>query len=241
MSSRRRWLPALLALLGLGVVALVARPEQVLVERVQFEGASRATAAALRHLVDVSNGTTMWGVDLERAQRGAASHPWVKSATARRKFPDTVVIRVEEYQPVALLAGDTLRYVDRSGVVFLEARSDDVDYPVITGVDGALHRAHPDLPRLVVRDALWLMDTLDTRGVLARGGLSEVAFSRTRGFTLHLGSGAEVRFGLEGLERQIDRLAQLLGEGVDLDTPVLVDLAPASVAIVRPLVAAGEG
>jgi len=184
----------------------------------------------------------MWGVDLHRAVRGAQEHPWVKSAKAWRQLPDTVVVKVEEYQPVALLQRDGLYYVDRSGAVFLEARTDDLDYPVITGIDDTLARAHPDLPKLVLRDALWLLDTLDTRGLVPRSGVSEVAFQRTRGFTVHLQSRAELRFGLAGLERQIDRLERLRQKGVDLGKPILVDLAPATVAIVRPIpVPDGEG
>lgn len=232
-----------LAVLALGAVALFAgaRPDLALVEHVEFRGAERATPVALRHLADIRNGTTMWQVDLWRAQRGVETHPWVRSARVYRKLPDTVVVQVEEYEPVALLHRDGLFYVDRSGVVFLRARTDELDYPVITGIDAALERAHPDLPRLVLRDTLWLLDALDSRGLVSRSQVSEIAFSRTRGFTAHLVGGAELRFGLEGLERQVDRLSMLLGEGVDLGEPVLVDLAPATVAIVRPLDVRGEG
>lgn len=237
MSSSRRvsWrVPAALAVIAALLLFLGLRPDQRLVEHVVFEGAHRATPVALRHLVDIRNGTTLLGVDLERAEQGAAEHPWVRSATATRRLPDTVVIEVDEHEPVALLHRDDLYYVDRAGAVFLRARSDDLDYPVITGMDDALERAHPDLPKLVVRDALWLLDELDTRGLASRDAVSEVAFARSRGFTLHLGSGAELRFGLEGLDRQVGRLARLEAEGVRLDRPVVVDLAPEQVAIVRP-------
>lgn len=213
----------------------------MMIEHVAFVGNERASAASLRHLVDVRNGTTLWGVDTRRAERGAEEHPWVKTARVRRKLPATLVVEVEEYEPVALLHSDRLHYVDRSGAVFLPARTDDLDHPVITGVDEALSRAHPLLPRLVVRDALWLLDALDTGGLVPRRRVSEVAFSRTRGFTLHLSGGTELRFGLEGLDRQVDRLGSLVAEGVDLDQPVLVDLAPATVAIVRPLQVGNEG
>jgi len=239
--ARTRVFP--LAALAFGAAALfaVARPDLALVEHVEFQGAERSSPVALRHLADIRNGTTMWRVDLRRAQRGAEAHPWVRSARVYRKLPDTVVVEVEEYEPVALLHHNGLFYVDRSGAVFLRARTDELDYPVITGIDQALERAHPDLPRLVLRDTLWLLETLDSRGLVSRSQVSEIAFSRTRGFTAHLGGGAELRFGLEGLDRQVDRLSVLLGEGVDLGEPVLVDLAPASVAIVRPLGVRGEG
>lgn len=226
-----------LAALGLGGLALagwwVARPDLALVEHVAFEGAERATAAQLRHLIDHENGTTMWEVDPAALARGAERHPWVRTATARRQWPATVVVSVEEYAPVALLAADRLLYVAADGTPIVEADASDLDYPLITGLPAA--DTHPDLPAVVLRDALALVDALDARQLVARGSLSEVAFADTRGFTVHLTSGARVRFGLSDHARQLDRLAALRDRDVDLSRPLLVDLAPATLALVRPL------
>ncbi|MCO4747456.1 MAG: FtsQ-type POTRA domain-containing protein [Proteobacteria bacterium] len=217
-----------------GVFALV-RPDLMMVERVEFVGQGRADSPSLRHLSDIRNGTTIWSVDVDGARQGVERHPWVRSATARRVFPDTVRIEVEERTPIALLRLDGLYYVDRDGEVFLEVDGSDLDYPVLTGIDDSLAKLHPDLPRLAVRDALALIDALDDRGLVARPEVSEVAFASTRGFTVHTLGGARIRFGLDGRERQVDRLARLVEQDIDLSVPVLVDLAPASVAIVRPL------
>lgn len=219
-----------------GLSALV-RPDHWLVEHVEFRGTQRASAVELRHLVDMPNGTTMWGVNPEAAARGAERHPWVRKARAWRELPDTLVVEVDEHVPVALLLADKLYYVDGEGNAFLEARADDVDYPVVTGVDPDLGAQHPDLPKVVMHDALALIDALDERGLVARADVSEVGFSAARGFTLVLRRHAAARlvFGLDSRERQIDRLSQLVGDGLDLTKPVLVDLAPARIAIVRPL------
>lgn len=227
------------ALLGAALttvsIAAWTRPDRLLVERVEFTGAARTSEVGLRHLVDVRNGTTIWGVDLERAERGAESHPWVRDATVRRRWPDAVVVEIEEYVPVALLQQEGLHYVASDATVFLRARSDDLDYPVITGVAAELGRTHPDLPRLVVRDALALLGALDERGLIGRDEISEVAFAASRGFTVHTHTGARVIFGLDGRSRQLDRLSKLFQQGLDLSRPIHVDLAPASLAIVRPL------
>lgn len=214
---------------------LVVRPDCMVIERVVFEGHHRAGASALRHLADIPNGTTIWAVDLDRAARGAERHPWVRSARAIRQWPDTVILEVQEYEPVALLHYDGLYYVDADGTPFLGDVADDLDYPSITGIGPGLERAHPDLPRLAVRDALWLIEELDTRGLVPRDAISEVNFSRARGFTVHADRSRLV-FAVDDLERQVSRLSLLLERGqVDLGTPSWVDLAPATVAIVRPL------
>ena len=154
----------------------------------------RATEPALRHLADLRNGTTMWSVDLARVSAGVQRHPWVERVHAKRRFPNTVVVTVEEYEPVALLAyDDGLYYLDDGGTPFLRADSGDLDYPVLTGIDTALERSNPNLPRLVIRDALWLLDEIDSRSLLGRDVISEIGFHRTHGFTVHTGGPRSTR------------------------------------------------
>jgi hypothetical protein len=214
---------------------LVIRPDTLLIEHVRFEGIARAKPEALRHLADVTNGATMVGVDLAAVRAGVERHPWVKGASVRREWPDTVVVKVDEYQPVALLRTERLAYLDASGDAFLSAQPDNLNYPVISGLTPDLAQAHPDLPALVVREALSLLDDLDSRGLVARDDVSELAFSRSRGFVVHTTGGAEMMFALERREQQLDRLAVLIKRGVRTDLPMLIDLAPERIAIVRPL------
>lgn len=226
---------------GVFAGGVLLRPDLLFVERVQFVGQSSATVPELRHLADLPNGTRIWEVDTERVARAVERHPWVRSASVRRVFPDRVEVEVEEHVPVALLHLDRLLYVDGHGEAFLDADGRDLDYPSITGVTPDLARLHPALPQKAVASALKLLDALDTRGYIARDLVDEVHFSRTRGFTVHT-RGSRVLFAHEGLDGQLERLGSLLTSGaVDLDRPTHVDLGPRSVAIVRPLGAPGEG
>lgn len=229
---------ALVAWAGVAVLVIgVVRPDHLLVERVEFRGAERASAPALRHLAGMENGTTMWGVDTAAIAAGVERHPWVKNATVHRSWPDGVVVDVEEYVPAAMLLSGGLYYVDAEGNVFMEARGEDVDYPVITGIEPELGDAHPDLPRVAARDALKLVTALDERGLVDVADVSEVSFSPARGFTVMLRRSLAARlvFGLEDHDRELGRLARLMDDGLDLQKPVLVDLAPERIAIVRPL------
>ena len=107
----------------------------------------------------------------------------------------------------------------------------------MTGIDETLSGRHPQLPRLVVRDALHLLDSLENRGIADASEVSELTFSPARGFTVYVGS-SRVLFGLEQTERQLDRLEYLVAQGeVRFETGLWVDLAPSDVAIVRPLLA----
>ena len=225
--------------LGLSATAAVGfvsiRPDCMVVEQVHFEGAHHAGPGALRHLADLRNGTTIWSVDLEALSRGVERHPWVRSARAFRSWPTDVVVVVEEHEPAAILHYDAMYYVNQEGVPFLRGDLPDLDHPHLTGLDPKLERQHPGLPGLVVRDALELISGLEQAGLASRDTISEVAFSDTRGFTVHTGS-SRILFGLDGLDTQIERLEALVDRGaVDLEAPTWVDLGPANVAIVRPL------
>ncbi len=236
------------ALIGLVGALGVARPDLMLVEHVAFEGQSESSRAELRHLSDIRSGDRIWEVDVDQVARGVERHPWVRRAHVHRQFPDTVVVRVEEHVPVALLHYESrdadgsdgrLYYVAEDGSVFLTASGADLDYPSLTGISPSLEARHPGLPRLVVRDALHLLQTLDARDVVSRDQISEVAFRETRGFTVHVGQ-ARIVFALTDVPEQVRRLAALLDSGtVDLDQPLHVDLGPKTVAIVRPLDPAG--
>lgn len=235
------------------VMALaVLRPDRMVVERVVFEGAERVSAAELRHLADVRNGDTIWSIDPAAVSARIQRHPWVASVVVERRFPATLRVEVEEAVPVALLAFEgALYHLDASGRPFARARTDDLDHPVLTGLDAELEQTDWRLPPTVIHDALWLLDTLDEGGLVARSEVSQIAFDPVTGFAIHLrtrppgmtphdGPGARVLVGLGDYPRQIRRLAALLSHDLDLSTPVEVDLAPERVAIVRPLAAASS-
>ena len=66
---------------------------------------------------------------------------WVKTVEVTRKWPDTVIITVHEYEPhaLAVIMVDSipqLYYMDREGEPFIKAEAGmDFDFPVITGLD----------------------------------------------------------------------------------------------------------
>lgn len=224
--------------LAAGVVAL--RPDLRVVEHVEFVGAERASTASLRHLADVPNGTHILGVDPDAVAASVAKHPWVGRAEARRVWPDTVRIQIVERVPAALLHRDGLWYLDAAGRPFARAEADLLDLPSITGLSPELTGAHPQLAQLVVRDALWLLEALDERGLVHRSEVSEISFTASRGFSVYAGV-ARFAFATADLNGQVDRLALLAQRGVSLTEPQLIDLAPDKVAIVRPLAPTGEG
>jgi len=228
-----------MALTGLAAVASAslrpATPSKSLpfaVTSVTVEGAEHARPVEVRHLADVHLGTPVWSVSPEAVAEAVERHPWVRSAQVDVIWPGTVEIRVQERRVAGvLLDRERWLYVDDRGAAFLEA--DDLDHPVLTDMGRRLDRIHPDLGRLARRRAVGILEVLEREEVLSVGAVSEVSFAPNVGFVVHT-RGAVLLFGLDGVERQVSRLVEVVRMGVDLDQRVTVDLAPEHVALVRP-------
>ncbi len=78
---------------------------------------------------------SLFGISLAQVRDGFCKLPWVRSADVRRRWPDTLVVRVEEHQPLARWNDDAL--LDVNGDVFMAAS--DARLPQLNGPDGTGH------------------------------------------------------------------------------------------------------
>jgi cell division protein FtsQ len=136
-----------------------------------------------------------FSLDLQRAREAFESVPWVRQAVVTRWWPNRIVVRLIEQQPVALWdnEGRQDRLVNQQGEVF-EANVGDVEddsLPTLGGPEGTsaqvlqmVHRLQPVFARMdAAVDSLKLSSrgswraTLDTGAVIeiGRGSDDEVA------------------------------------------------------------------
>ncbi len=200
-----------------------------------IEGNLAVSDVAVRHLSNVRSGAHLFEVDLESAIRGVERHPRVRSATARRSFPSAITISVEEYEAVLLLALDDLWYVAGDGAIFTRADSDDLDYPILSGLDTGRALAYPRLAHAVIAGALSILDAAAEHSQAGPDEISEIRFSEKLGYTIILRNGSELVFGFESPDSRLGRLNQMLVAGLDLAAPQRIDLHSRSVAIATPL------
>lgn len=216
------------------------RVQKVVVEdATEREGAGyrprHALEGEVRHLADVRMGQPLWDVELEQAVQGVLTHPWVRSAVATRRWPDTVVLRVEEYVPRMLLQSDGLYYVDERAEVFKRARTDDLDYPVLTGLAPELLERQGEVARRVVEEAIRVLDAVEASGEVLVEDVSEVHFQQRAGFTLVLRNGAELSLGFADPGDALRRLRRLRQAGLSPTPPQHIELAMEAVAVASPL------
>lgn len=106
------------------------------VAQVEIRGVGNLVSVAeVRRWAGVDVGDSLWDADPGRIRDRLESHPMLRSALVRRRFPDRLEIRVRERQPAAITVGDGLYYIDRTGERFGPlAASHGRDFPVFTGV-----------------------------------------------------------------------------------------------------------
>ncbi|WP_243042587.1 cell division protein FtsQ/DivIB [Dyella sedimenti] len=74
------------------------------------------TAEQLREVVMPRLGKGFFALDLDGVQKAVATLPWVESVEARKRWPDTLVLRIYERQPFA--RWNEKQLISRQGQVF---------------------------------------------------------------------------------------------------------------------------
>jgi cell division protein FtsQ len=95
------------------------------------------SADAIRAAVLPQLGKGFFALDLGQVQKAVAALPWVESVEARKRWPDTVLLRIYERQPFARWNGRQL--ISRQGFVFdAPGSQDNAALPDLRGPDSRL-------------------------------------------------------------------------------------------------------
>lgn len=178
------------------------------VEQIRVEQQVRVSEGDILDASDIEIGDSLFDLELHMIGRKIEEHPWIARAEVERAFPDQVVIRVVEREPRAIIDLDYLYYVDKSGDVFkmLEA-GDELDYPVITGIDRQYLLDNPDQTQDSLNLALALMNQLEVRPLFNLDDVSEIHFDQQDGLIMHTRiGGVPVRMGKQGFDLKLNRL-----------------------------------
>lgn len=168
------------------------------IRQIQIESTFRhVEAAQVRAKVLPLLGHGFFATDLDAVQKTVAMMPWVASAEARKRWPDTLVVTVIERQPFAHWNGD--RLISRRGQVF-------------SVPDAALLQGLPQLygPDTRVQDVVGFY--LDVAKAFAANGqqVIGVRLSGRDSWTLSLTGGAEVVVGSEDVQQRLHRFLTVL-------------------------------
>ena len=120
---------------------ILSRMEFFRVRRVEVRGARFTPPEDVRRRLAIDTTFSIWN-DLEPLERRLAEHRQLADVTISRRFPSTLVVRIEEHQPVALIPGrNGLQAYDASGRALpLDPSRTPVDVPLLPRADTTLLR-----------------------------------------------------------------------------------------------------
>ena len=129
-----------------GVVALAAwgghhyltHSERFRVEKVLWMGGEYASEKELRKVTRPLEGRNIFSADLDALQAKLEAQPWIKTARAKRRIPDALLVQIEERVPEVLVkVRDAVYLADGEGVLLDRFGPEyaDYDFPILTGLD----------------------------------------------------------------------------------------------------------
>jgi cell division septal protein FtsQ len=182
------------------------------VATIRVEGAVRVDQAEAVRLSGIKPGMRMIAVHPRECEQNIRANAWVRRAKVARRFPNTVVIRLTERTPIALVNTGAVRYCDDCGVLLPLFSCTYSNLPVVSGLgrDSAGCIVHASVERL--KRFLGDCDA-EAPGIAKR--ISQIDFSRPSAVRLRLEdfaatvelNDAETRIGVRRLSRIADLAA----------------------------------
>ena len=152
----------------------------------------------------------IFSLSSEDIGRRLLSHPWVRSVSVRKAYPDRLVVRIEERKPMAMINLDALYYVDEQGAIFKRLTAyDPKNFPIVTGFSQADLTARDAVTLQNLRRTLELLRCTES-GVLRRN-VSEVHFDAQEGYTLVTrDSGLQLKIGMMEFREAMRRVEEAI-------------------------------
>ncbi len=176
-------------------------------EQVEVDGVDEKIREELIKACGLSSDVSLLGLNLNRVKHKMEGHPWVKAVSLERRFPHSLIVHVEKERPLGVVAMDKLYYFNGQGEVFKEvSRSEEVDFPLVTGVDREGAKRREQLMRAV--SAIKGLEAV--KGPWALNQLSEVNVKEDEMLSLYYENmGAEIRLTASALGGGMDKLTRV--------------------------------
>ena len=202
---------------------------------VEIEGSERVSHTAIHHLSNLHYGTHFSDIQEGNTEILLETHPWIQNAQVEWDFPSTMRITVQEEKTHALLAMEKMWYINDHGIPFRVASPKDLDYPIITGIPANWAKKHPAVVKKIIAESLSILEVCAQTPYLSKQKISEIYFQKNAGFTIILRNGSQIIFGFYDPAERIERLTQMIDNGLELSSPKQIVLDAEKVAVVMPL------
>jgi len=198
------------------------------IKNIVVSGNNHLEDAEIRKAISPLDREGLLMLSLKETERVLKTIPWVKRAYLRKQFPETLIIRIKEAVPKALLSlNGTLSLMDEEGRLLEEIKEERIPFlPVIKG-------------NTDIMEALKLIDALSEKGVLQAKGFIEIT-SKPYGLSINMdGEVFKIGYGryAEKLQQWKELEAEVKKRGIPIE---YIDLRFADRVIVKPLKVTGR-
>ncbi len=180
------------------------------VKEVMVSGRQQTSRKTLIDTLNIARGAPILAFDIDAAKLRVDALPWVRTATVERMLPDTILVSINEREPLALWQLDNkLHLIDAEGAVILtEGLENYADLLMVVG-EGAQARAAELIATLGVEPALMNF-------------VRAATWVGDRRWNLHLKGGIDVRLPEDNPSAAWTRLAEYHRSHQVLDKNVTV-------------------
>ena len=114
---------------------MVTSSEVFEIDEIIVTGAEQADVDTIKSLSGARLSENIFTLNLDVVKKGVEAHPWVREVRIERKLPRKLLIAVDEFQPVLLLALEELYYVNSLGrIVKRYTPGENLSLPLVTGL-----------------------------------------------------------------------------------------------------------
>jgi len=200
---------------------------------VEIRGVDKGIRNELLQMCGLTSEQGSLGLKLEALKKRMEKHPWVRTATVERRFPDTLIVHAQKEEPVMLVLLDQFFYMNRQGRLFKSVSLDEeMDFPILTG----LSKADPDKMEKLDQTAYVLNVLKAQKDLWSLQNLSEIHLNKNGGISLYFNHiRATIRISRHNLARNMEELKQVakhLNESGKINLVTQIDLNHVDGAIV---------
>lgn len=165
-------------------------------------------------------GQNLLAINLAEVRRQMLSNPYISEVKLERRLPDTLLISIDERQPVAILyprsaSGAKLLqdvyYIDASGMVIKPKPGEKLrPLPVITGIDASYVIEGLKLDYPAGLSALNFVRMMSLSPLRTELNLTQIDLLMDGSFMVRTRQGGQIRFRADYLEAQLARLSIIM-------------------------------
>ena len=166
-------------------------------EDLEITGNRHYSDSKITAMMGIKKGDCLLTISVKDISHTLLSNQWIKGVFIRKVLPSTLIVKISEATPTALISDrQGLFLIDEDGMPLARIKGDNGAYlPVLTGM-----KLRRDIEK--IREAIRLIKSLDRKGILSQKNMVRISATRDYGLVMDL-NGEVVRIGFGNYDSKL--------------------------------------